>query len=357
MNAAPIVRAVEGVRSFLHRIDQKMVPAPVFMLEMITASWMTQAIYAAAKLGIADELTAGPLTADDLAGRVGADSDGLRRLLRLLASRSILARRKDGRYELTALGAALRTDAPVSMRAFALMVGCPEHWEHWGMLANSVTTGAESVTALRGMGVFDYMETNAELAAVFNDAMTTVSEMSISPILAAYDFSVFDTIADVGGGHGRLLAAILRQAPHAKGILFDLASVTAGAAPLMVKHGVADRVTIESGSYFDTVPGGADAYVLKHVVESFDDAKALRILQNIRGRIPAHGRVLLIEVVVPENDSPHFGKLLDMEMLVSVGGRERTAAEYADLLRRGGFTPRRVVPTASPVSVIEAEPV
>ena len=168
---------------------------------------------------------------------------------------------------------------------------------------------------------------------------------------------MFDTIADVGGGHGRLLAAILQQAPNAKGILFDLASVTAGAAPLIVKHGVADRVTIESGSYFDTVPGGADAYVLKHVVESFDDAKALRILQNIRGRIPARGRVLLIEVVVPENDSPHFGKLLDMEMLVSVGGRERTAAEYADLLRRAGFTPRRVVPTASPVSVIEAEAV
>lgn len=357
MNAAPIVRAVEGVRSFLHRIDQKMVPAPVFLLEMITGSWMTQAIYAAAKLGIADELAEGPLTADDLARRVGADEDGLRRLLRLLSSRSILAHRKDGRYELTAMGEALRADAPVSMRAFALMVGCPEHWEHWGMLANSVTTGVESVTALRGMGVFDYMETNEELAAVFNDAMTAVSEMSIPPILAAYDFTACHTIADVGGGHGRLLAAVLQQAPRAKGILFDLASVTAWAPPLLAERGVAHRGTIESGSFFDTVPAGADVYVLKHVVESFDDAKALRILQNIRRTIPDDGWILLVEVIVPEDDSPHFSKLVDMEMLVSVGGRERTAAEYTDLLERAGFHRRRVVSTASPVSVIEAEPV
>lgn len=125
----------------------------------------------------------------------------------------------------------------------------------------------------------------------------------------------------------------------------------------MAKHEVADRVTIESGSYFDTVPGGADAYVLKHVVECFDDSKALQVLQNVRSRIPGHGRVLLIEIVVPEDDSPHFGKLLDIEMLVSVGGRERTAAQYADLLNQAGFRARRIVPTASPVSVIEAEPV
>ncbi|MGK8491276.1 methyltransferase [Nocardia asiatica] len=356
MNAARFVRAVGGVRSLLHRIDRRLVPAPVSMLEVITASWFTQAIYATAELGIADELAEGPLTADDLARRVGADGDALRRLLRLLASRSILAHREDGRYELTAMGETLRTDAPVSMRAFALMVGCPEHWEHWGMLTNSLRTGAESVTALRGMGIFDYMETNKELAAVFNDAMTTVSEMSIPPLLAAYDFSAFETIADIGGGQGRLLAAILQQAPHAKGVLFDLASVTAEAPALLAEHGVADRVSIESGSCFDTVPVGADAYVLKHLIECFDDTKALRILQNVRSRIPHDGRVLLIEIVVPEDDSPHFGKLLDMEMLVSVGGRERTAAEYTDILERAGFRRLRVVPTASAVSVIEAEP-
>lgn len=356
MNLARVVRAVEGMRSLLHRIDRKLVPAPVNMLEMITASWLTQAVYAAAKLGIADELAAGPLTADDLARRVDANEDGLRRLLRLLSSRSILAHRRDGRYQLTAIGETLRTDAPVSMRAFALMVGCPEHWEHWGMLTRSVTTGAESVTELRGMGVFDYMETNKELAAVFNDAMTSVSELSIPAILAAYDFSAFQTVADIGGGQGRLLAAILHQAPNAKGILFDVASVTAGAAPLFAKHGVVDRVTIESGSCFATAPANADAYVLKHVIESFDDTKAVQILRNVRNVIPADGRLLLIEVVLSEDDSPHFGKLLDMEMLVSVGGRERTAAEYAALLDRAGFRQRRIVATAAPVSVIEAEP-
>ncbi|TQM32873.1 methyltransferase [Nocardia bhagyanarayanae] len=353
---ARIVRLVEGARSRLQSIDHKLIPAPVSMLEMITASWLTQAVYTAAKLGIADELSAGPLDAEELAERVGANPDALRRLLRLLSSRSLFRHRKDGRYELTSLGDTLRTDAPISMRAFALLVGCPEHWEHWSMLARSVETGEESVTRLRGMGVFDYMETNRELAEIFNDAMTTVSDMSIPPILAVYDFSAFRTIADVGGGHGRLLAAILKQAPRSTGILFDLPSVTAGAPPLLREHGVADRVTIESGSFFDAVPAGADAYVLKHVVETWDDARALHILRNVRRRIAQDGRLLLIEAVLPQDDSPHFGKLLDMEMLVSVGGRERTAAEYGELLTRAGFRPRRVLPTASPVSVIEAEP-
>jgi hypothetical protein len=186
--------------------------------------------------------------------------------------------------------------------------------------------------------------------------MTAVSEMSVPGILAAYDFSAFHTIADIGGGHGRLLAAILQQAPRAKGILFDLASVTAGAPPLLAEHGVADRVTIESGSCLESVPAGADAYVLKHVIESFDDTAALRILQNVRKHIPDGGRVLLIEMVLPDDDSPDIGKLIDMEMLVSVGGRERTAAEYTDILEQAGFRRLRVVPTAAPVSVIEAEP-
>ncbi|WP_431965984.1 methyltransferase [Nocardia sp. bgisy134] len=157
-----------------------------------------------------------------------------------------------------------------------------------------------------------------ELGDIFDDAMTTVTNMSIPAILAVYDFHAFRTIVDVGGGHGRLPAAILHQAPQADGILFDLPSVTEGAPALLNEHGVADRVTIESGSFFDTVPAGGDAYVLKHVVESFDDAEAVQILRNVRSRIAPEGRVLLIEIVLPEDDSPHFGKLLDMEMLVSV---------------------------------------
>ncbi|MEV0032654.1 methyltransferase [Nocardia sp. NPDC050793] len=353
---ARIVRLVEGARSRLQSIDHKLIPAPISLLEMITGSWLTQAVYAAAKLGIADELSAGPLDAGELAQRVGADEAALRRLLRLLTSRSIFRHRKDGRYELTPMGETLRSDAPVSMRSFALYVGYPAHWEHWSRLADSVETGQESVTQLRGMGVFDYMQTNREFGDIFDDAMTTVTNMSIPAILAVYDFRDFRTIVDVGGGHGRLLAAILDQAPQAHGILFDLPAVTEGAPPLLNEHGVTDRVTIESGSVFDGVPGGGDAYVLKHVVESFDDAEAVRILRNVRSRIASNGRVLLIEIVLPEDDSPHFGKLLDMEMLVSVGGRERTAAEYGELLTRAGFRVRRVLPTASPVSLIEAEP-
>lgn len=354
---ARVVRIVESVRARLQTLNQKMVPAPISLLEMITASFMTQAIYATAKLGIADVLSEGPSTANEIASKVGADPDAMHRLLRLLVSRSIFAEQSDGRYVLTPMGDALRSNAPTSMRGFALMVGCPEHWEHWSMLTNSVRTGEVSVPLLRGMGMLDYLETNAEFAGVFNDAMTSVSDMSIPPILAAYDFSPFRTIVDVGGGHGRLLSAILQQAPQARGILFDLASVTAGAPQLLQDQGVADRVAIESGSLFDTVPGGADAYVLKHIVHGLEESKALEILTTVRSRIDPDGKLLLVEFVLPEGNSPHLGKLIDMEMLLNAGGKERTAAEYAELLGRAGFRQTRVVQTASPVSVIEAEPV
>lgn len=353
---ARIVRVVEGVRARLQSLNQKLVPAPISLLEMITASWMTQAIHAAAKLGIADVLSDGPLSADDIAKRVGAHPDALHRLLRLLASRSIFAEQSDGRFTLTPMADALRSDSPTSMRGFALFVGGREHWEHWSMLTTSVQTGEVSVPKLRGMSFFDYLETNQEFAGVFNQAMTNVSDLAIPPIIAAYDFSDFHTIVDVGGGHGRLLAAILHQAQQARGILFDLPSVTAGALPLLKEQGVADRVTIESGSFFETVPADADAYVLKHIVHDWEESKALQILDVVRRRIGANGRLLLVEIALPKSNSPHVGNLIDMEMLLSVGGRERTAAEYTGLLARAGFKQTRVIETASPESIIEAVP-
>jgi O-methyltransferase domain/Dimerisation domain len=331
-----------------------MAPPPIVMLEMITEMWATQAIAAAADLGIADALAKGPLSADQLASAVDADADALRRLLRALIARGIFRQRRDGRYDLTPLADTLRSDADVSMAAFARFLGSPQHREHWSHLTDAVRTGRSVVPALRGKPVFEYLADEPELAEIFNDAMTSISELAIAPVIAAYDFNPYATIVDVGGGHGRLLAAILGAAPRARGILFDQPQVVAGAPAVLEEHHVADRVRIAEGSFFDTVPDGGDAYVLKNVIHDWPDDDAVRILGNVRKAAATGKNVLLVEGVLPGHDREFSGNWVDLEMLVTADARERTAAEYGELLRRAGFDMTRVVATAAPLSVVEA---
>jgi hypothetical protein len=331
-----------------------MIPAPIALQELISGAWVSQAIQAAAELGIADTLRAGPLTADEIADRVGADPDAVQRLLRFLTSRAIFVRRGDGRYDLNPMGSALRSDVPNSMRAVARFLGHPAHREHWSHLVDAVRRGDMSLPAVRGMDFWAYLDSDPGLAEVFNDAMTSLSAMTNEPVLAAYDFSRFGTIVDVGGGHGAFLAAMLRGASGARGILFDLASVAEGARELLRAEGVAERCTIVTGSFFDSVPPGGDAYVLRAIIHDWEESKALRILGNIHRAMKPDATLLIVELVLPEDDSPHPGKLVDLEMLANIGGRERTAAEYGDLLAQAGFRMTRVVPTASPASIVEA---
>jgi O-methyltransferase domain len=194
-----------------------------------------------------------------------------------------------------------------------------------------------------------------EFAAVFNEGMTSASETEIEPVLAAYDFSDFGTIVDVGGEHGRLLAAILRRAPRARGILFDAESVVAGAPVVLDAAGVADRTAVVGGSFFESVPSGGDAYVLKHIVHDWDESKVLEILRNVRSAMAANTKLLVIETVIPADDREHLSKLLDLEMLVAGTGKERTAVEYRQLLNRAGFRNTRVIPTVGPASIVESE--
>jgi len=353
---ARIARAGEAARDQVQRLHRRMAPAPVALLEMIWGSMVTQALYVAAKLGIADLLADGPLTPEEIARRVNASSDGVFRLLRALASRGVFTARPDGRYELTPLAEPLRSDAPVSMRSVALLWGSPEAWEHWGHLLDSVRTDEPAVPAIRGMDLWAYLGTNPGFAAEFNSAMTTFSNLVKAPVLAAYDFSPFSTIVDVGAGHGAMLAAILQRTPAARGVLFDQPSVTTGAADVLRAHGVERRCTIESGSFFDGVPPGGDAYVLKNIIHDWEESKALAILRNIREVIQPDGRLLLIEMVLPEGNSGHMGNVFDLEMLLDLGSRERTEHEYQQLLSKAGFELTRVVQTASPACVVESKP-
>ena len=351
-----VARAGEAVREQVQRLHSRMAPAPVALLEMIWGSLLSQAIHVAAKLGIADVLADGPLTPEEIAQRVDASPDGIFRLLRALAGRGVFAGRPDGRYELTPLAEPLRSDAPVSMRSVALLWGSPEHWEHWGHLHDSVRSGEPAVPAIRGLDFWAYLETNPDFAAQFNNAMTTFSNFAKAPVVAAYDFSRFSTIVDVGAGHGALLAAILQRTPAARGVLFDLPSVTSGATDVLRAHGVETRCTIESGSFFDRVPAGGDAYVLKNIIHDWAESEALTILRNVREAIKPDGRLLLIELVLPEGNSGHLGNYMNLEMLLDLGGRERTEREYREFLSRAGFELTSVVQTAAPVSVVESKP-
>nr|WP_242660294.1 acetylserotonin O-methyltransferase [Mycobacterium mantenii] len=350
----PVARAVERVRHHLSRLRQRSAPPAAAMMELILNAWVAQAITSAADLGVADVLADGPLSGDQLAERVGADADALRRLMRALIGIGIFHQRGDGRYALTPLAETLRTDAPVSMAGMARWVGSPQHREHWSQLTDAIRTGYPVVPELRGKPVFEYLADEAELGGIFNSAMTNVSEFATVPLTAAYDFSAFDTIVDIGGGHGRLLAAILETAPNSRGVLFDLPEVVAGAPELFRKYGVDDRVRIEEGSFFDYAPKGGDAYVLKNVIHDWPEEDAVRILKNVRTAARTGARLLLCEFVIPVHHRDFHGKWVDIEMLVVAGARERTADEYGVLFDQAGFQLNRVVDTVSPLSIVEA---
>ena len=351
---AKLTRFVEWSRHYLYRFHQRLAPAPAAMMEMILATWTSQAITVAAQLGVADALADGPLAIDELAARVGADADALRRLLRALISRGIFRHRRDGRYELNSLADTLRSDAPVSMNCAAQFYGSHEQRQRWTLLVDSVRSGNAVVPGLRGVESFDYFAQEPELAELFNQTMTSVSEMTDATVVAGYDFRAYPMIVDVGGGHGPLLAAILAAAPASRGVLYDLPRVVANAPSLLREHNVEDRVRIAQGSFFDGVPGGGDAYVLKNIVHDWPDEKAVQILRNVRAAAGPRATLLLVEFVIPNHDREFPGKWVDLEMLLNLGARERTAAEYRDLLSQAGFRMTQVVQTASPLSVVEA---
>ncbi|WP_433598106.1 methyltransferase [Nocardia sp. CA-135953] len=328
------------------------VPAPMALMEMIGNGSFAQAIYVAAKLGIADTLAAGPLDATAIATRIDADADAVFRLLRLLSSRGVFQQEPDGRFALNELSDPLRSDAEVSIRPWSLFIGSPEHREHWSHLDDAVRTGAAVVPALRGMSFFEFTRSNPEFGKVFNDSQTSVSELTLRAVLASYDFAPFPTIVDIGGGNGRLIGEVLAQTPGSRGILYDTPPVVAGASERLTP--VADRCSIEGGSFFDGVPAGGDAYILKHVLHNWNDEQALTILGNVKQVMSPQSRLLVIEILLPEGNAPNLGFLTDLNLLALFGGKERTEREYRDLLAAAGFEITGIVPTPAAVSVLEA---
>lgn len=332
------------------------IPAPFALLQMIMGSMTTQAVYAAAKLGIADVLAEKPMTASEVAERVNAHPEMTYRLMRLLASNGLFTEGEDRRFELAPLGDALRADAPLSMRPFALLIGDPIHWEDWSHFTESVQTGEPVVEKLRGMTTWDYVGANPEYGAVFFGGMGALSTLETEPVLAAYDFNQFKRIVDVGGGFGAMLTAILGKAPNATGVLSAPPSVE-GAQHALEQNGVADRCTVDGRPFFEAVPADGDAYLLKHIIHDWPEQQCRKILENIRAAINPDGKLLVMEFVLPEGNEPHTGKLVDMWLHLLVGGRERTEAQYRELFASAGFRLTRIVPTETPLCIIEGEPI
>lgn len=322
-------------------------------LQMTTGYWVTQALYVAAKLGIADLLKNGPQPITALAATLEAHEDFLYRVLRTLCSVGVFEETGEKTFQLSPMAQLLRSDVPQSFRHTVIMLG-EEHYMAWGHLKNSVLSGKLPFESVYGMPVFEYFEKHPEAGETFNRAMTEFSANINSAIGGVYDFSPFKTVVDIGGGHGRLLAGILQNNPHLRGILFDLPHVLAGAPAFLEQAGVAERCDLQSGDFFQSVAAGGDVYVLSHIIHDWSDELATRILISVHHALNENGRVLVVEDIVEPGNTPCMAKFMDLNMLVMTpGGRERTEAEYRNLFATAGFTLSRIIPTPSGISVVE----
>lgn len=324
--------------------------------DMIMGFRVTQLLYVAARLHLADHLADTPQPATELARLVGADEAALRRVLRALAGLGILIE-TDGAFALTTLGQFLRRDLPDSLHGIAVLYGDDWLWSAYGQMLHSALTGHTAFAHVHGTPFYEYLDRNTSAAAHFQDAMASYSRQEATAIAEAYDFPANSTVVDVGGGQGTLLAALLSAHPSLSGVLFDQPAVVARAEQVFAAAGVAPRATGVGGDFFSSVLPEGDVYVLKSVVHNWDDQAAERLLQSCRRAMRPGARLLIAERVVPSDNAPSEAKLFDINMLVIVGGRERTQAEYRRLLERSGLALLRVIPTKSPLSLIEAQPV
>lgn len=343
----------------LHMPDHKPgppqdLPPHLQLIQMGRAFIVSRTVYVAAKLGLADKLASGPKSAAELAGQMHVHGPSLHRLMRTLASLGILTERTEQRFALTDLGAALKTGAPGSARSTVLYSGSPAAQSGWENLGYSVETGKPGFEKAQGVPVFDFLAQHPEEASQFSDMMIGLHQQEPPAIATAYDFSAFKTIADVGGATGNMLAAILSHHAEPRGILFDRPHVVRDAPALLSAKGVSHRVRIEAGSFFESVPVGADVYILSHIIHDWSEDQCLTILGHVRKAMNPAARLLIVEMVLAAGDAPHPGKLLDMVMLSQLGGQERTEAEYDVLLGKAGLRLTRVVPTNSAASIVEA---
>lgn len=309
-----------------------------------------------AELGCADELAGGPLGTEELALRCGANAPALRRVLRELAGMGVVRSAGDDVYELTEEGRGLRSDAPDSVRSAVRMIAEEGFWHAMGSLPVTVRRGRSAFVERHGP-LYRYLAENPGAGSLFDDYMTQRARSFVGSVSERYDFSGVGTMVDVAGGRGHILASVLKANPATRGVLVDLERVVAGSRDYLHSQGLAGRCEVVAGDFFAEVPSGGDVYLLASILHNWDDGDCVRILTNVRQAINPGGRLLILEMVLPDEDVPHIGKDVDMRMLaIFDGGAERTRGEYAALLEKGGFSMAQVIELTAGASLIEAIP-
>jgi len=323
------------------------------MVQLLSGFQVSQALYVAAKIGVADRLIEGPMPVERLASDLDCDPLALSRLLRTLASLGVFSEIEPGCYGLTPLGATLVSGSEGSMRDLALM-WMETHYEPFAGLVDTVRSGQCAATAHYGRPFFSWLADQPGQVDRFSRAMANLTDGIKAGAIASYTFPESATIVDIGGADGALLAKVLESAPHATGTVFDLPHVVAEAAPTLKSYGLGDRMTSAGGDFFEAVPAGADVYLLSMVLHDWNDQDAIRLLANIRDAAAPGAQVLALELVMPTGDQPHMSKMIDLTMLGMLNGRERTGSEMTTLFERAGMVYDGVVPTPTPISIIEA---
>jgi len=326
------------------------------LIQLLTGAWAMQAVATAARLEIPDVLAGAARTAEDVAAKTGADPGAMYRLLRALASLGVLERSKDGRFATTPIGDRLRIGAPGGLRDMFIGETDHVHWQSWERVADAVKTGLPRPKAVFGVPAFEYYGQHVDEGEQFGRAMQNVSNFAAAAVLEAYDFSGVRTIMDVGGGNGSMALAILGKYPDMKGKVVDLPYIEPQAKQTIQAAGAAGRCAFEATDFFRSVPKGADLHVLKFILHDWTDEECVRILTRCREALAPGGKVVLVEMLVPEEIRPDFVMLMDLNMLVMTGGRERTAKEFEKVFQDAGFEMTRVIPTKSPFALIEARP-
>jgi len=331
----------------------KQIPPPLQMLQVMSGFWVARCVYILAKLGIADLIKDESQTADQLAAATGSHGPALFRVLRALVAVGIITQDEQNRFGATPLSDTLRSDVRGSLRAFAMTELGEEHYPAWGELLHSVRTGGIAFDHAFGENCWEFFAKHPENARIFNDAMSGMTAQANEALHAAYSFAGIKKIMDVGGGHGGLITSILAKHPDTRGVLFDSPQVIEGAQPTIATSDIAHRCELVGGDFFQSVPSGADAIIMKWIIHDWNDEQSVAILKNCHRALPANGKLILVEAVVPETSEMHFSKFIDLNMLVMTGGRERTEKEFRRLYEDSGFNLTRVVPTESPFSIIE----
>ena len=330
------------------------IPAPQQMFQHITAYWVTQLMGTAARLGVADQLESTPMRVGEIARRVGAHPESLYRVLRACTAVGVFTEQPDLTFANNSLSETLRSNVPGSMRDFAIAQSSAGHWRPWELLTQAVKTGKSTPTeALGGAELWDWYAAHPEEAAAFSGAMDNLSAQVATEVTQAIDFSNVGHVVDVGGAKATLVTAVLRAFPKTRGTLIDLPHVVAPAKKTLAAVGLAERCEAVAGDFFKAVPEG-DVMLLKQILHDWNDEQCVTILRNCAASLPKGGRVLVVEMVISEDGHPSAAHLMDINMLVLLPGKERTASEYGKLFAAAGLTLQKIHPTHTPFSIVEA---